>query len=801
MGPASTLAAPTEAQPFDPHWLVNELLSLGNERITPRIAETIGREVQAELKRRSASRWTAELISEIVQFKLEEMGLVGIRHRHRRRPDSLPYLELPRGLFAEEATEFLPEETVDLDHSPAAPFQPLPPRAAVQVSLSGREALGALFPVPPEQREQEWQKALEQVARQAARAELAFSGEAEAGLSEVKFFNVMANQEFFPHHSLLLDAADRQTSGSLGTRIPLNAEIRSQAEALELSQNIWRKGGSVLFDLTTASGSPLDAAGLERFLRAVEKTFFQAPETAPPAVGWLLSAELSSVEEAIRLLLSGRFYPKFSLHLRVPENAFEPLSEENRAGLARIFQGIWKRGDLSLLLSPTSRPGGGPALDPWEACQFGTVNLAVLASGSDVDWIKLRRVLHTAVHFLDNAAEAGPYGSETVERHAKANRKLGIGVMGFAELLVKTGIPYDSDDAVTLAEKLIRYIQQETAAASETLAESRGAFPNYPLSPLTRTRRHATLTALIPAPFLAAVAGVTPGIEPLRSVPGTLLKQVSARRGMWSAELEEDWLRRESVRESLLAPKPLRRLFGIRSELDPEWEIKIQAALQRGCDGGVGHRLALPESPDLDPLFQALEQARACEIPLLTFKQNEGLEEIVEEIAAPVAEESPAESAEPRGAGPEPVSLIPRPRPEVLTANVRTVQTGCGPMTVSVAKDKDSPLELQARLGKAGGCASAQTEAISRLTTLLLSVGVDSRLIHEQLRGIRCPAPAVDNGERVLSCADAISKVLARELGMGKAESATELETPDIPEKIFAEEEEVTAIVAKDSLH
>lgn len=860
-------AMPESVPPFDPQRLIGELLSLGNERITRPVAETIGQEVQAELKRRSADRWTPEMISEIVRFKLEELGLIEIRRR-RRSPVSRP----PRGvLYTQDLEAPLPQDLsrpgceeewtqplaeIPLRRPPTAGVpektvaKPLPPRASTPVSESLRRTLADLFPnLVPEARIAAWEEFLTRVAGEISQAETQFAGAIDPDLVAIEFFNLMANQEFLPHHALLLNAESRAAGGSFWTRIPLASDLRSQAEALALGQRIWESGGSALFELASEAG--WDAERLEDFLAGVEKSLLQLPEASalPATVGIGLDPGAPGSAALADTVLSGQYYPNFTLHLRGDFAAAGPEAEA-----FRVFEKTWKKSEPSLALTdkgngsrvPTDRafrPGGGPALDPLEVCQLGSLNLSILASGREVDWVKLRRIIKSAVHLLDNWVEAGPYASEEIGRNTRANRKIGVGVMGFAELLVKLGIPYDSDDAVTLAEKLMRFVHQETLAASEALAEERGTFSNFPVSrfPHPHLRpRHASLTAVVPAPFLAAAAGVTPGLEPLAAVveggfearrPLSLLKQLSLKHQLWNAELEQDIVQSGSVRASQTAPKPLRRLFGTRAEIGLDWEMKILAAAQRQCDGAVGCRLDLGEAADLSPWFALLETARELSLPLLALRRNPALEDHVAE-EPPVAEEEillgaasepelelvPEASSEPavevaavaelfEAAAEErpevlpPPPVVPRPRADVLNATMRTIQTGCGPMTVTLARDSLGPYELQARLGKSGSCESAQAEAISRLTTLLLGVGVDTRLIHEQLEGIRCPKTATDAGDQVLSCGDAIAKVLSREMGFSQVLPDMESATSALPEENINDEEEITAIANLESLH
>ncbi len=857
---------PVDRAQFDREALVRELLSLGTETITPEIAQSLGAEVQAELQRRSSTHWSAEMISEIVQFKLEELGVIEIRRRRQNPPGFHHPPRAPRNFFnAEETTDLLtaeqlgvpPEEVAkpfspgSLRCPPGLALRPLPPKATLQLSERSLASLEKLLPmVAPAHRFKELEERLERIAHAAAGVERRYPSNKDSETLGVEFYNSMANLEFLPHLPSLLEAGSEAASGAHWVRVALPHGAKSQARALDLCHEIWKRGASAWLDLDSASArDPYNLESFARLLEAIERAILDLPESAetPRVVGFKLAADHPEARALFQLALSGKYYPKFHFHFGLGSSSLSTQPEL----FEEICNAAWKGSESSLALSGNSEPcfeapppSGGPLLGPLETSSLGSLNLSIVASSRDVDWLKLRRMVKSAVHLLENLLDVLDYPSEEVAKATLAVRKLGLGVMGFAELLIKLGIPYDSPDAPILGEKLMRFIHQEAETASAELAELRGVFPDYHASTwrLKGIRlRNSSLTAVVAAPSLAALADVSTGINPLAFVvdrnpalgrsfeeamprPLPLLEQISLKHGVWSRDLERDVMEKGSVRGSMISPKPLRRLFATQAEVGNDWLCRIQGAFQRHCDGVVGQPIQLPPA-DFSGAQALIETALEFGARLLNLlpspvplnEEVANLESIAsesefveaspsappeEETAAILVDEAPASPVEEAMPPPAP-AVLPQPRPEVLNASIRSIQTGCGPMTVSFAKSQDKPFEILARVGKSGGCASAQNEAISRLINLLLQVGVDSRLVYREIRGIRCPAPANDQGQAVLSCSDAISKIFERELGYLKAAENPVIheETPEIPQRLFDDEEEITAVVAADALH
>lgn len=873
---------------FDRQRLVSELLSLGNDRIRPEIAQQISEEVETELKRRSSPHLSPEIISEIVQFKLEELGLIEIRRRRSKitKPEDEPTVTLypssdreanpapaEKAEVAEAPVETAAQlPTLDKFLRSANSTKPLPPKANVKIALRAMRRMREVFAVEDSEIGQRLESLYEEIAALAGAVEKKYPAGKDADTVSVEFFNAMANQEFYPQLPVLfqfLEGPSAPTRRWGPTALTWRLDAPAIPALLDKASSLWRENGDVVICLEApAKGDSASTEVLERFFQGVEDSLMSLPDdrSIPAAVTLRLSAGLPGAEQIVEHALSGKYFPKFRFEWRLTEDPSE------LAALESVLHMTWKKSEPSLVYfdkaygaSAHSRlshleaghPGGTPALSQYEGGSLGSLNLSIVGAGSDVDWAKLRRMIRTGVHFLDNLLDISANGNFPEDQP----RRLGLGVMGFAELLLKLGIPYDSDGATVLAEKIFRFLRQEAQLAAAALAKrwDEGKEEAVDLSPLPR---HEALLAIRTENCLADLAEVSPGLRPLAAViedgrPLPLLRMIAQQRKVWSDEIAEEIVEKHSVRDAETAPRPLRRLFLKADEISSDWPLKMLGAAQRHCDIPVTGSLQLPETLSFAELIAKLTEARGfgvtrveipegrvfletdrdpeeistnlapeSEAPPIAAEASEAslvlsLEQLASAASEPAEEEGKEDLTEAEIASPLDVEnlpldtlasgslaaslvgdsaiascespakgLQPRARPEVLQATARLIQTGCGPMHVSFARDEHGPYEVRAQLGQSGSCASAQTETISRLLSLCLSTGVDQKLVYEQLRGVRCPKSAIDRGDKVLSCSDGIARVFERELGFAKKEISSDL----------SDDEEITAITDIDSL-
>ena len=378
------------------------------------------------------------------------------------------------------------------------------------------------------------------------------------------------------------------------------------------------------------------------------------------------------------------------------------------------------------------------------------------------------------MRFLDNVIDMNNYPLPEIKEMTLANRKIGLGVMGFADMLVMLGIRYGSEESLELAEKLARFIQEESKKVSSALALERGSFPNYGHSIYKdkEPMRNATTTTIAPTGSISIIANASSGIEPIFALvyerhilDGAVLlevneyfKKVATEGGFYSEELFKKIADSTSIQNFEEVPSDIREIFVTSHDIKPIEHVKMQAAFQRWVDNAVSKTVNLPSSATVDDVADIYFKAYDIGCKGVTIYRDRSRAEQVLSIRRRK-------------------KLKPRPRPLLVQGTTRKMKTGCGNLYVTVNMDDKGPFEVFTQLGKAGGCASSQTEAISRLISLALRSGIDIDEVVEQLKGIRCPSPMFDIGDKILSCPDAIGKALSR---IGKKDMTIEQFEKDV---------------------
>jgi ribonucleoside-diphosphate reductase alpha chain len=487
----------------------------------------------------------------------------------------------------------------------------------------------------------------------------------------------------------------------------------------------------------------------------------------------------------------------YTLENLVPADALSGASFLTVAEIwAMIVQRAWKSGEPGIAFidrvnadNPTpclgrieaTNPCGEQPLLEYESCNLGSLNLALFVQpgASDLDWGAFRQAIRLAVRFLDDVMDANCYPTETIRSRTLGNRKIGLGVMGFADALILLGIRYDSQGAVDFARKVARYLTEHAHEASRNLARKRGSFPNWQGSVWEkrhRPMRNAACTTIAPTGSISIIAGCSSGIEPVFSF-GTRRRALDGKEFISIHPLleelgqQEGWMN-ESIRESLLQgtppksipgiPQPLAEVMVTAHEVGPEWHIRIQAAFQENIDNAVSKTVNLSATAtveDVDRIFRMAYDLGCKGITVYRDGSRQG-----QTLSAAGKKPSAATSA--------PGSLTPRPR--VMPGQTSKHRAGCAPVYVTVNKDEHGlPKEVFAALGTGGGCPS-QSEATCRAVSAALRSGVDPRILIEQLKGIRCASTSVARKSNpnidVLSCPDAIARAIEEAIGETPAE-------------------------------
>jgi len=471
-----------------------------------------------------------------------------------------------------------------------------------------------------------------------------------------------------------------------------------------------------------------------------------------------------------------------------------------------------------------TNPCGEQPLLPYEACNLGSINLAkfvqpvqteegaLIAAAAEVrelsriDFADLRSTVHLAVRFLDNVIDANNYQIEPIDRLCKANRKIGLGVMGFADALYKLAVPYDSESALAVGRELMRFINDEAHLASERLAKDRGVFENWPGSiwdtQYHRPQRNATVTTVAPTGTLSIIADCSGGIEPMFAVvfernvlSGSHLLEVNSsfqemarQGGFYSDNLIRRIARRGSLAALAEIPEDIKRIFVCAHDIAPPWHVRMQAAFQEHCDASISKTINFPRSATVEQVDEIYHLAfklgckgvtvyrDGCRQAQPMSHTKSGAADESTSEAAGGAGSSTSETAESAGEdAPPPKGLAQKPvqpitLPEIMTCVRVRQMTPFGNMHVKITVDPKTERELEvfAQLGKGGDIANSDLEAICRLLSLLLRCGGSFEQAIKQLDGIGSSLTIPARGGRIMSLGDGLAKAMAKYLAAKK---------------------------------
>ncbi len=654
------------------------------------------------------------------------------------------------------------------------------------------------------------------VAQNIASAEQIYNPSADPGHWEDQFYRIMANLEFLPNSPTLMNAGRELQQLSACFVLPVGDSMESIFDTIKNTALIHKSGGGTGFafsrlrpagDMVGSTGKV--ASGPVSFMRVFDAAtdVIKQGGMRRGANMAILNVDHPDIMEFITAKESGNRLANFNLsvavtdsfmaaiesggdyELRNPRDGSPQKSLNAREVFDKIVDMAWRTGDPGLVFidrinskNPTpqlgtiesTNPCGEQPLLPYESCNLGSINLARMVAKSDdgryeIDYDRLADTVNIAVRFLDNVIDKNRFPLSEIENMTKKTRKIGLGVMGFADMLIKLCIPYDSPEALATGEKVMRYVNDVAVAASGALAEERGVFPAFEGSDhevLGRRRvRNATVTTIAPTGTLSIIAGCSSGIEPLFALSyvrhildgdellevNPYFEEVARGEGFYSTDLMKELATRGSIRAMDGAvPEWVKKVFVTAHDIGPEWHVKMQAAFQRSTHNAVSKTINFPHTATREDVSRAYTLAYQLGCKGITIYRDRSKDAQVLNIPAET------ETQESR--------LEPRKRPRVTRGITEKVTTGCGSIYVTVNFDEYGICEVFSSLGKAGGCASAQLEAISRLISLALRSGMDVAAIVKHIRGIRCPSIAWDQGHAILSCPDAIASVLERQI-------------------------------------
>ncbi|WP_027185500.1 vitamin B12-dependent ribonucleotide reductase [Desulfovibrio inopinatus] len=469
-----------------------------------------------------------------------------------------------------------------------------------------------------------------------------------------------------------------------------------------------------------------------------------------------------------------------------------PHSGNTRAAMSAtevfdlLVRKAWESGDPGIIFldrinrdNPTpdqgeiesTNPCGEQPLLPYEACNLGSINLVTVfdpEAKDMVDWDELKRIIHLSVRFLDNVIDASRYPLDLITENVHKNRKIGLGIMGFADLLYRCRISYDSVEALNLAEKIMEFVQAESKSASKTLATERGPFPAYETSTFGKRNlgpyRNATTTTIAPTGTLSIIAGCSSGIEPLFALSfarhvmdgdklvefNPWFEEALMEHGLHNEYITQEVARKGSIAHIRELPEELRRVFVTAMDFDPIWHLKMQAAFQKYTDNAVSKTVNLPNSVTQDDIRKIYLMAFELGCKGVTVYRDGCKSSQVLCTGDGTSEE---ENSDKRG-------TVVKQRPDVMYGFTQKVRTGLGELYLTVNELDGKPFEVFATIGKSGRSVTAKAEAIGRLVSLALRSGVDVAAIVAQLKGIGGENPVFQKKGLLLSLPDAVSWVL-----------------------------------------
>ncbi|MEG1495875.1 MAG: vitamin B12-dependent ribonucleotide reductase [Clostridiales bacterium] len=645
-------------------------------------------------------------------------------------------------------------------------------------------------------------------------------GKSENEIAELaaKYYTVMTDLDFLPNSPTLMNAG--YTLGQLSACfvLPIQDSMEKIFETIKNTALIHKSGGGTGFSfsrLRSRGATVQSTGGVASGPLSFMKVFNMATEAVKQggkrrgANMGILRVDHPDIIDFIRAKENKTELTNFNLSVWLTDDFMAALEVDGEYNLIEpstgktvnklkakdvfdlIVEKAWLNGEPGIIFMDqvnkknpvphlgsveSTNPCGEQPLLPFESCNLGSINLINFYEEAlhGVNFQRLGEVVKLCVNFLDNVIDMNMYPLEEIDKMTKTTRKIGLGIMGFADVLCRMGVPYNSSEAVEVAEKIMSFVDEKSKEASLALAQEKGTFPGFPGSTWEKEGkklRNATTTTIAPTGTISMIAGCSSGIEPLFGIAYYKLcmdgdklmevhpyfEQVAKDRGFYSEEIMEKVIEQGSIANIAEIPDDVKRIFVTTRDIEPQWHIKIQSVFQKYTDNAVSKTINFPTEASMDDIAKAYMMAYELGCKGITVYRDGSRDEQVLNIGS---ESKKTEKRTEEG-------IAPRHRPGVTQGMTEKAIAGCGNLYITVNCDEHGICEVFTNLGKGGGCPS-QTEATSRLVSLAMRSGIDPKAVIEQLKGIRCPSTLARKAKgadvRALSCPDAIAKTLERML-------------------------------------
>ncbi len=638
------------------------------------------------------------------------------------------------------------------------------------------------------------------------------------------FFQIMDQKKFMPNSPTLMNAGRELGQLSACFVLPIEDSMESIFESLKVAALIHKSGGGTGFsfsqirpqnDQVGSTGGV--ASGPLSFLRVYNASTEAVKQggTRRGANMGILRVDHPDIIEFIEAKKDKGEIANFNLSVAITDNFMEALEKGEdyyllnprtkqpmgklsaREVFEKIVLSAWESGEPGIVFidrmneaNPTphigaiesTNPCGEQPLLPYESCNLGSINLAALikeieGNRYEFDWDELKKTVHLAVRFLDDVIEANRYPIKQIDKMTKGNRKIGLGVMGWADLLFYLKISYKSEAAIKLAEEVMAFIDSESKKASAELVKVRGAFPNFKGSIYDQNKgsklRNATTTTIAPTGTISIICDTSGGIEPLFSLAfirqimdndrlievNQTFEKLVKNEDFYSEEMIEKVAEHGSMADVQGIPEEWREVFVTAHDVEPEWHIRMQAAFQKYTDNAVSKTINFDRESTPDQVAEAYLLAYKLGCKGLTVYRDGSLDNQPMQKIEKKGGDSSA-SAETHLSYGEWGHIIPMKRPKRLTGVTDARQTPEGNLYLTLNLHEAHPFELFAQIGKAGSDISAFTEAIARLISLAFRCGVDPDAVADELIGIGGSRFVGFGPNRVRSVPDAIGQFL-----------------------------------------